>query len=109
VKILGNLSAAMLLFGGAILTVRRVFLKSAVGKTYFQDWLFLSLLFVVAVTGTLAEVTRLLNVSVVAYASYSIHLVSTSMLLGLAPYTKFAHAIYRPLAMYVAKLKGWPD
>ncbi len=45
VKIIGNMSAALLLFGGAILIVRRIFQKSAVGKTYFQDWLFLSLLF----------------------------------------------------------------
>jgi hypothetical protein len=109
VKIIGNMSAVLLLFGGAILTVRRIFQKSAVGKTYFQDWLFLSLLFVVAITGTLSEVARLLNISIIAYSSYSVHLVSTALLLGLAPYTKFAHAIYRPMAMYIAKLRGWPD
>ncbi len=109
VKIIGNMSAALLLFGGAILIVRRIFQKSTVGKTYFQDWLFLSLLFVVAITGTLSEVARLLNISIIAYSSYSVHLVSTALLLGLAPYTKFAHAIYRPMAMYIAKLRGWPD
>lgn len=108
VKILGNLSAALLLFGSVILIARRILQKSTVGRTYFQDLLFLSLLFVVAITGTLSEVARLLNTGILAYSSYSIHLVSTA-LLGLAPYTKFAHAIYRPLAMYVAKLRGWPD
>ncbi len=109
VKILGNVSAALMLFGGAVLLFRRIFQKSAVGKTYFQDWLFLALLFVVAITGMLSEVTRLFNISIIAYPSYSVHLVSTALLLGLAPYTKFAHAIYRPLAMYAAKLRGWPD
>ena len=109
VKIIGNVSATLLLFGGTILILRRVFQKGAVGKTYFQDWLFLSLLFVTAFTGTLSEVTRLLNVSIIAYSFYSVHLVSAALLLGLAPYTKFAHAIYRPMAMYIAKLRGWPD
>jgi hypothetical protein len=109
VKIIGNVSAALLLFSSATLIVRRIFQKSAVGKTYFQDWLFLSLLLIVATTGTLSEVARLLNLSIIAYSSYSVHLVSTALLLGLAPYTKFAHAIYRPMAMYIAKLRGWPD
>jgi uncharacterized membrane protein SirB2 len=109
VKILGNVSASLLLFGGTTLIARRIFQKSAVDRTYFQDGLFLSLLYIVAITGTLSEVARLLHTSTLAYSSYSIHLVSTTLLLGLAPYTKFAHAIYRPLAMYIAKLKGWPD
>jgi len=109
IKILGNASAALLLFGGGVLIARRIFAKSAVDKTHFQDGLFLSLLFIVALTGTLSEVARLFSEAVVAYSSYSIHLVSTALLLGLAPYTKFAHAIYRPLAMYLAKLRGWPD
>jgi ferredoxin len=109
IKILGNASAALLLFGGAVLIGRRVFQKNTVGTTYYQDGLFLSLLFLVAITGTLSEVGRLANTSILAYSSYSIHLVSAALLLGLAPYTKFAHAVYRPLAMYIAKLRGWPD
>jgi nitrate reductase gamma subunit len=109
VKILGNVSAALLLLGAGIMIAKRIFQKSTVGRTYFQDGLFLSLLFVVAITGTLSEVARLLNASILAYSSYSVHLVSITLLLGLAPYTKFAHAIYRPLAMYIAKLRGWPD
>jgi nitrate reductase gamma subunit len=109
VKILGNLSAALLLFGATAMIARRLFQKSIVGKTLFQDGLFLSLLFIVALTGTLSESARLLNAGVIAYLVYSAHLVSVALLLALAPYAKFAHAIYRPLAMYVAKLRGWPD
>jgi ferredoxin len=109
VKILGNLSAALLLFGAATMIARRFSQKSTVGKTLFQDGLFLSLLFIVALTGTLSESARLLNLSIIAYPVYSAHLVSIALLLTLAPYAKFAHAMYRPLAMYVAKLRGWPD
>jgi hypothetical protein len=109
VKILGNISAALLLFGGGVLITRRLLHKGTVGKTYLEDGLFISILLLVAVTGTLSEVGRLANVAVFAYPAYAIHLVSTALLLGLAPYTKFAHAIYRPLAMYIAKLRGWPD
>ena len=109
VKILGNLSAGLLLFGSAALIGKRIFQKPTIGETLFQDGLFISMLFVVALTGTLAEVFRLVNTSMLAYPTYSIHLVSVLLLLGLAPYTKFAHAIYRPLAMYAAKLTGWPN
>jgi nitrate reductase gamma subunit len=109
VKILGNLSAALLLFGATTMIARRFFQKSTVGRTLFQDGLFLSLLFIVAITGTLSELARLLDTGVIAYMIYSAHLVSVALLLVLAPYAKFAHAIYRPLAMYVAKLRGWPD
>ena len=109
VKILGNASAALLLIGGGILLARRIFQKGTVGRTHLQDGLFLSLLFVVAVTGTLSELGRLVSAGILAYPSYAIHLLSTALLLGLAPYTKFAHAVYRPLAMYVARLRGWPD
>jgi ferredoxin len=108
VKILGNLSAALLLFGAATMVARRFSQRSTVGKTLFQDGLFLSLLLIVALTGTLSELARLLNASIIAYPVYSAHLVSIALLLTLAPYAKFAHAIYRPLAMYVAKLRGWP-
>jgi hypothetical protein len=109
IKLLGNVSAVLLLSGTTVVIVRRLFQKSVVGKTHFQDATFLFLLFVVALTGTLAEGARLLNTSAVAYASYSTHLVSATLLLGLAPYTKFAHAFYMPLAMYIAKLRGWSD
>jgi hypothetical protein len=109
VKILGNMGAVLLLLGGSILIARRIFQRDVIGPTHFQDGLFLSLLFLVALTGTLSELTRLLNTGLVAYAVYSTHLVSTALLLGLAPYTKFAHVIYRPLAMYLAKVRGWPD
>jgi uncharacterized membrane protein SirB2 len=109
VKILGNASAALLLFGGTIMIARRILRKNTVGRTHFQDALFITLLYVVAITGTLSEIGRLLNTSTLAFPSYAIHLTSVVLLLGLAPYTKFAHSIYRPLAMYIAKNRGWPD
>ena len=109
VKVLGNISAGLLVFGGTVAIVRRAFLKRSVGTSSFYDGLFLSLLFSVAVTGILSELARLGDIAILAYPSYSIHLVSAALLLSLAPYTKFAHAIYRPLAMYLAKLRGWSN
>jgi nitrate reductase gamma subunit len=98
-----------MLVGGAALIGRRILRRDLVGTTHFQDGLFLSLLFLVALTGTLTETTRLFDTAAVSYPMYSIHLVSAALLLALAPYTKFAHAIYRPLAMYAARLRGWPN
>lgn len=107
VKILGNVSAVLLLYGCALLVARR-FEKGPVERnnlpsSYF-DWLFLGLLTAVAVTGTLTELTRLAGAAGIAYPTYFIHLCLIFMLLGYMPYSKFAHLFYRTAAMVHEKM-----
>ena len=107
VKILGNLSAVGLLYGCGLLVMRR-FQKEPeernnLPSTYF-DWLFLGILTAVAVTGTLTEVMRLSGTATVAYPMYFIHLCLIFTLLGYLPYSKFAHILYRTVAMVHEKM-----
>lgn len=107
VKILGNVSAVLLLYGCFRLIARRKEEepeeRNNLPSSYF-DWLFLGLLTAVAVTGTLTELTRLSGAAGIAYPTYFIHLSLIFMLLGYMPYSKFAHLFYRTAAMVHEKM-----
>jgi quinone-modifying oxidoreductase subunit QmoC len=104
VKILGNIGAAMLFFGAAWAIIARVSDEKIGYGTYF-DWLFLLTIFGVAVTGIAVETLRYAG-SVAAYYAYLTHLVLVFTLLAYAPYSKFAHLLYRTLAYTWAKSVG---
>jgi quinone-modifying oxidoreductase subunit QmoC len=103
---------------------RRVNRAEAGASTSF-DWLFVWLLLGVAVTGLLTEILRLIadpglldgtgaaaewsGVAYVAYAVYFVHLVLVFDLLVYLPYSKFAHILYRTVAMVYAEHTGRND
>ncbi|MFC2171919.1 quinone-interacting membrane-bound oxidoreductase complex subunit QmoC [Acidobacteriota bacterium] len=99
-KILGNLSAALLFIGVTIMIIKRLFLnKKQIGRGKYFDWYFLVVLFAISVTGIACEILRYTEIPSVAYPMYFVHLVLIFMLLIYAPYSKFAHVVYRAVAM----------
>ena len=106
VKILGALSGIALVVGGALLIIRRWKNKDQVGANGYPDYLFLYMLFLVGLTGMLSWLTRLIGVPMLAYVNYFIHLVVVFFLLWYMPYSKFAHMIYRTLALVYARSMG---
>lgn len=73
----------------------------------FSDWLFPGLLFLAALTGVLLNVFRLLDRPMPTYVMYAVHLaVVVPMLVVEVPFGKWAHLLYRPLAIYVVAVKG---
>lgn len=105
-KILGNASAVALFLG--ILWVISNRLKNAekAGKGSYYDWLFISVVLTIVVTGILSEVLRLLGISLLAYPVYFIHLVAIFFLFAYAPFSKMAHMVYRTTALVYAKSIG---
>jgi len=73
--------------------------------THFTDWTFLLLLLVTPVTGFLLDLSVLVDIPMLAYATFSLHLIAVFDLLITAPFTKFAHALYRPLALWTEELR----
>ena len=69
--------------------------------SHFTDWAFVLLLFLSGISGLLLTTTLYANSNLVAYSLYAFHLVVVFDLIVLAPFTKFAHAIYRPLAIWI--------
>jgi quinone-modifying oxidoreductase subunit QmoC len=110
-KIIGNISGIVLLMGITLVVINRLKVKTQGGSTsgtgigsYF-DWLFIGVIYTVVLTGILSEVTRLMNIAVIAYPVYFLHLVFVFFLFFYAPYSKLAHMVYRSIAMVYAKKK----
>jgi ferredoxin len=71
------------------------------------DWLFVGLLFSTALTGILLHLFRLLNLPMPTYTMYLIHLmVAVPMLVIEVPFGKWAHLLYRPLALYLSAVQA---
>ncbi len=101
VKWLGNASAVFLIAGGLLLWLnRRNVDDKLVGMTTAFDRFFLWVVLGVIATGVLTEVFRFAPVPpVVACSVYVIHLGIVLSLFLTLPYSKFAHILYRTLAM----------
>ncbi len=97
----------------ALLYVTADFLWSRLKKTGTihkfsepTDWMFLSLLFLVALTGILVHVFRLAGFPLATYTTYVIHLaIVVPMLVLEVPFGKWGHMFYRPFAAYLAAVK----
>jgi quinone-modifying oxidoreductase, subunit QmoC len=98
VKILGNVSGLAVIAAAATFLWRRIADRGKAGKSTYSDWLFLSILGLTTLTGFLSQWLRLGDLRV-AYPMYVVHLLFVFFLLVYIPYGKFAHLIYRSLAM----------
>ncbi|AGK62066.1 putative adenylylsulfate reductase-associated electron transfer protein QmoC [Archaeoglobus sulfaticallidus PM70-1] len=106
VKIIGNIGF-LLIFGGMTWIVyTRLANSDRAGKPSYQDWFFITDLYLVIITGILMEILRFANAAEIAYPLYMVHLVLVFMLLAYAPYSKFAHLMYRGLAYMHARKTG---
>jgi quinone-modifying oxidoreductase subunit QmoC len=99
VKWLGNVSALSLMVGGVMLIVNRVRATRGVGITTAFDRFFLWTVVTVVVTGALTEAFRFVAPPIVACSVYLTHLGVVLTLFVTLPYSKFAHILYRTLAM----------
>ncbi|HEX7344312.1 MAG TPA: hypothetical protein VF398_08610, partial [bacterium] len=106
IKILGGLSGLAMLIGGGLMISQRLKGKAEVRSNSYNDWLFLIIISLVGLTGMGTWLLRLVEIPVIAYPVYFIHLVLVFFLLWYAPYSKFAHMFYRTLALTYAKSMG---
>lgn len=107
VKILGNVSGAGVIAALVVFIWRRVADKRAAGKSTYSDWLFLAILGLTTLTGFLSQGLRLAGTRA-AYPMYFVHLMLVFFLLVYIPYSKFAHLIYRIVAMLYAASSAEP-
>ena len=105
-RLIGTLSGLLFMYGICVLLYKRL---KAVDKAHSfsrpSDWIFLSLLGLSGVTGFVIEIALYLpGAPAWGYWMFIIHVAVSITLLLLLPFTKFAHAIYRIVALYIHAL-----
>ena len=103
VKVIGNVGGIALFVGLTWVSWRRLARRHEAGRSDYFDWNFVGVLYALAITGFVLEALRFANLREWAYPMYMVHLVFYFMLVTYLPYTKFAHVIYRTLALVHAR------
>jgi quinone-modifying oxidoreductase subunit QmoC len=98
-KILGNISAVLLVIGGVLLVANRLSNSERAAQSTAFDIFFLSVVVLLIATGVLTELGAFIFPPALAAGIYVVHLGSALCLFITFPYSKFAHMVYRTLAM----------
>jgi nitrate reductase gamma subunit len=84
-------------------------IRNRLNKTYVQykkshstDWVFIVLLFLIVLTGIAQHIFHRTGLYELANITYILHLMCVVPWLLRMPFSKWAHLVYRPLAMYFA-------
>lgn len=104
---LGYYATAVLLFGTVEILIGRIRKREQIHRfSDFSDWMFPILLLMTTVSGILVHIFRYIGLPLATYYTYSIHLViAVAMLVVEVPFGKWAHLLYRPLAIYFKTVK----
>lgn len=105
-KIFGNLSTLALFIGATWVLADRISGKREKEVSTTYDWTFIGILYAVIVTGIITEILRYANAVAIAYPAYFVHLVVVFALLIYIPYSRFAHMVYRTVALVHARHSG---
>jgi len=110
VRLLGTIAGLLFIYGVTVLIIRRWKKTDAAhSNSRTSDWLFLIILWLAGVTGFIIEIGLYLpEPPIWGYWIFLFHVVVSMELLLLLPYSKFAHAIYRIVALYIHALKPVP-
>ena len=106
-RLLGYYATFAILYGTTYAMIGR-FKKSKAPykKSHGTDWMFLILLQLTTLTGILIHFFRLLDLAMPTYTIYVIHLmVAIPMLVLEVPFAKWAHLAFRPVTVFLIKVK----
>ncbi len=107
VRLLGYYGTFAILYGTTHALWGRLKKTKTVYKySHSSDWAFLILLWLTTFTGILIHFTRILEMPLSTYTIYVIHMmIAIPMLVLEVPFAKWAHLLYRPLALYLMRVK----
>ncbi|MBW2060419.1 MAG: 4Fe-4S dicluster domain-containing protein [Deltaproteobacteria bacterium] len=107
IRLLGYYATFAILYGTTYAIIGRLKKsKTPYKSSHGTDWMFLILLQLTTLTGIMIHATRLLDLAMTTYILYAIHLsVAVPMLVLEVPFAKWAHLAYRPVVIYLMKVK----
>lgn len=96
-----------LIFSTVYYFIGRIRKKEQIFKfSHHSDWIFITLLFLIAITGILIHIFRLSGMPQATYVMYMLHLaVEVPMVVTFVAFSKWSHIAYRPFAIYFSNLK----
>ncbi len=99
---LGYYATIVLLYCTVEIIIGRIRKREQIHKfSDFSDWMFPILLFLTTVSGILVHIFRYIGLPLATYYVYAAHLaIAVAMLAIEVPFGKWAHLLYRPLAVY---------
>lgn len=107
IRLLGYYSTFAILYGVTYAMIGRLKKSKTVYKhSHSSDWVFLIMLWLTAFSGILIHITRLLGLPITTYITYVVHMmIAVPMLVIEVPFAKWTHQLYRPLILYLMKVK----
>jgi quinone-modifying oxidoreductase, subunit QmoC len=106
-RLIGYYSTFAIMYGTTYAIIGRLRKTKPVYKnSHATDWMFLILLQLTTLTGIFVHFTRLLDWPLSTYGLYMLHMmVAVPMLVLEVPFAKWAHLAYRPLIIFLLKVK----
>lgn len=109
VRLLGTIAGLALMYGTTILVSRRLRgTERSYERSSVSDWSFLSLLWLTGLTGFVIELSLYLPSAPWGDALFLVHVALAMTLVLSMPFGKFAHALYRPVALFALRLRAAP-
>jgi len=105
-KVLANLGGLSILVGCSLMIRDRFQTNDKYSTGSYFDWTLISTLFIVVLTGFVTEILHYVRLEPHRHIAYFVHLVFVFALLIYMPYSKFAHVIYRTVALVFAEHSG---
>jgi ferredoxin len=111
IRLLGTVAGLFLVYGASVAILKRLRQADEASKhSSLSDWALLVLLWLSGVSGFVLEIALYLpQAPAWGYWMLLFHVAVAMELVLLAPFTKFAHAFYRTVALYVYALKPLPE
>jgi quinone-modifying oxidoreductase, subunit QmoC len=106
-RLVGYVASGLILYGiGDILVGRLLARREIYKETRFQDLVFPVLLLFTVLSGLATHVCRYAGFALTSHFVYAVHIIiATPMLVVEMAFGKWAHMIYRPLALYFHAVK----
>ncbi|OGW54791.1 MAG: hypothetical protein A2Y81_01500 [Nitrospirae bacterium RBG_13_43_8] len=106
-RLIGYYGTTVIVIGTVEILIKRLRKREQMYKfSELSDWIFPVLLLLTTLSGIAIHVFMLLELPLVTYYIYVIHLmIAVPMLVIEVPFSKWAHLAYRPLAIYFQMIK----
>ena len=106
-RLLGYYATFAIMYGTTYAIIGRLKKsKTPYKNSHGTDWMFLILLQLTTLTGIFIHFTRLLDLAMTTYVLYVIHMmVAIPMLVLEVPFAKWAHLAFRPVSLFLMKVK----